>query len=1090
MRLIVGHSEYMIRLGWLRVIARFVGDSPLSRDLLVKELQKIGTKQWNAWRDAADLAIEPRGAYSDSTVTRFIKFAEAYGVYDSQTEQLTPLGKTLFQADLDSHQDTGYVDSPFVWTSSMRYVGLRIVLGADGDLILEVLRTWPAERVLREPLDVIRTCTRNLQQRTKQEEHKKEIEAILELTTAASEEKKKAYWRIVYPLLEPLRELGYLQRVRDASNTRIAYYHLADVGERLRATIASGTWATTDATKLIESGLARIFIHGEGLPDAGKASPEALRATLEALPSMFLGGSGVEAPLEPVVLLTQTRLSRTSPGVWLEYEDARDMLRELGRVTEARIGLKQGRMQWESNVFWTERPNLSNASLWQIDKQVSPTPPSNPPTADTHTSYNSPPSAGAPPVGQAHTASMAQPSPRLLFWLQYLGRLFEPPTLGGDGAFRAGGPASWIARMQRLTEIHPKYLNGKRLPDGLPWSVDQNSGPRVPATHHLARFCEEFPGVPACEPFRYLLSAWGDLDTRVPLLHRQIERAQEKTQNDVPDFLLREIESFLSGSPKSDEFSARKQVCIATAALFEDVIDASLLQRENLRRILHREAARGINGITAITLVPPSHADQPMVVERVAKVPRAMVDYVRSTGSQGVLSYGPRPDGEFDIEIELKREPSESGSSDIIRDRLRIGVRVDAASRDVAIVRAWEAAWEALKNLGMLSGVASTSHLDDDDGISLAEDSPIVFAEDMTEIAPPEPFDAHAWLDPIPVFKRIHENAEINWDQSWQLSQKNTHHRHDETNAAMRLARTNHWLTAADQAGLRVPQRLSNVWVAVEHLIVEPDDEYHGQAVARVLADVGAFCHLGARGGVAARDLCEALRRANMFRGSDQDVRNQLLLWQPRIEQYLGTDVWKSIVAEPRDSVPVRIADRSGLKMMLDHETTDLKALADLVEDETPYAAFTIRWFAREVMGPMSDFCKWVCRIRNDIQSLVLHAYEIRNQLFHDGATFGVADGARIQNIYARFRMLVDAVAMRFAETLLESPDATTSAVWAELRVSMRDILCSYVTPGRAKNAAPEKNVDPKVVWEAVAGRRGNGVPATQSVRIGRGYQT
>lgn len=85
----------------------------------------------------------------------------------------------------------------------------------------------------------------------------------------------------------------------------------------------------------------------------------------------------------------------------------------------------------------------------------------------------------------------------------------------------------------------------------------------------------------------------------------------------------------------------------------------------------------------------------------------------------------------------------------------------------------------------------------------------------------------------------------------------------------------------------------------------------------------------------------------------------------------------------------------------------------------------------------------WLRSTRREIQSLVLHAYEVRNLLFHNGVAFGFVDAARLQNLYTRVRLLVDAVVMRFATALVRGSrrDVESGDVWAKLRVGVRDLL-------------------------------------------------
>src|SRR5262245_4252452 len=115
----------MIRLGWLRLIARVVGGESMSRGMLATKLSEMAKANLEKWLDDAGLMEKPRGILSEDTPGRLPGIAERFGIYDTTGEQLTDLGRVLFLAD-SAHRES---ESPFSWPKPLRYIGLRILLG-------------------------------------------------------------------------------------------------------------------------------------------------------------------------------------------------------------------------------------------------------------------------------------------------------------------------------------------------------------------------------------------------------------------------------------------------------------------------------------------------------------------------------------------------------------------------------------------------------------------------------------------------------------------------------------------------------------------------------------------------------------------------------------------------------------------------------------------------------------------------------------------------------------------------------------------------------------------------------------------------
>jgi hypothetical protein len=1068
MRLLAAHSEYMIRLGWLRVLARVAAVPNRRRSELGPALYAQASTQINSWLEESGLTIQPRGTISEKVAARIPGLAERYGVYDSVHEQLTDLGRTLLHVEL--LEPGAATASPFLWSRSLRYIGLRIVLGADGDLVLGLLRQWPESGVLTEPLSSIANVANQLLLHASSPD---DVRELSRLARFAAEPKDKNYWTTVYPVLEPLRELGYLER-RRVSDKPLARYHLTPAGARLRAEIVDTRLASADADRLLDQFLAHIFLRAEGIEPGVPADGEDLRETAANLPKMLLGGNLQEAPLEPVVLLTQVRLITSTPGRWMEMATAGEMLRTLGRVTEGRVGLKTGRMSYEANVFWTPPSSLEDPSLWRL--------PSSSPVAHPSSALGDPggmpggaspaetepnmkadpaepnrtPSAEHPPDGPVGAATpVLTPrinSPRLFLWLQYLGRRLEEPSLSMPHVFRHGGPWSWLTRLQHLARMEPKYLQNKREQHPLPWAKGSKpQGPAVPAIHFLHDWLETLSAsgpsgaAPQLKPLRMVRDAWTDKECSPSLLHASLERAFAASTTDAPQVVFGELRKFLDGTRKGSDQSEDEEwhrIARLSDSLFEGAIERQWLVREDLLKCFHDHATDGVSqhladallGRATVALEP-----QKWMVRHSVAAPDAVLRFVRASKS-GLLEHSTGSEERGDLlRVELavpERQQDAPESMTVSQEAsLEVTVELSTTSRALAIAHAKDVAWEALKRLQWLVTLNGEVSALEAMGVR-EEELPLVFDKDGNPVPGPESLDRNSLFISPELFPRVVRGTP-SWSEVWKLPiERSAAGLWDDPGASgfdaeSRLARTLHWMAAADQIGVRVPHRLSNVWVAMEHMIAEPEDD-HGAAVARTLADVGALCHLRELTGATVIEMCEAMRRARKARGHDAAVQAELDNWRDRVLRSLGEEVYAVIFGSRVD--PIGVPSQAGLELLLSADPGDITELAKVIEEDSPWAGHRLRFFRREILSSASALGDWIRATRKDIQSLVLHAYEVRNLLFHDGATFGFEESARLDGLYARFRLVANAVVGRFAGVVLNRPRRPTAAIWANLR--------------------------------------------------------
>jgi hypothetical protein len=1069
----------MLRLGWLRLIARVLGAETISRGALATKLSELANANLETWLDAAGLKEKPRGLFSKVTPGRLPGVAERFGIYDATSEGLTDLGRVLYVADAAYKQ----IDSPFLWPTPLRYIGLRILLGADGDILLEVLRAWPQQGRLTRPLIAVGEAAFKLLDRADSQEQAGELRRIAAAKVAKgakavkgariaksakiakSEKKHSSYWEVTYPILEPFRELGYATRVNSGGEG--GQYVLTPRGVALAAAVREGAWAESSADDILDKSLGKLFSTAEGSAVTEEASLLPIRETLVGLPDMLLGGMLSEAPLEPVVLLTEARLLSTGATTSIEVARTRAGLHELGRRTSGRVALKQGRMSGEANIAWSSPQDLRDAELFRIDQppmeisqfsaaESPPTaPPSPPPAMEaplappaveepladpvTEAPSADPIAAKQPAatslssmraeflrlLGERGTNLPTAPSPipaRVVLWLEYVGRLLEEPTLGAPDLLSTGAPSSWIERLRLLVE-NPLYLSKKRKQDDLPWPKGTGTPPAAagtpPAAYLLARWCEGLSSVASLKPLRDAASAWSDEHTSIRLLRVALDRAKEAWEGTITRDLRERIEKFLDDPQEANNDKAWNEVQLLTSAWLQDLIERNLAPREDLKRRLHDAAHDGLSRRVANALFEAEGEIRRMIVSQTFQVTRAMASYVEG---EKAIEVGLSPASV--LTIESVRDIDENGFATVRSNALRVTVEVGVSSRELAVARAAESAWDALKKVRLIAGASKMAAPRSDDGIA-AQDSPEVTVNGV-DVPAVEPTHAIARLTLAPKFPRSTLQIFTIKDL---ISADHP-----------RLSRTLHWLAVADQAGLDPANRIFSVWVAMEHSIVEHEE--HGPAVARTLADVGALCRVEALAGYVSRELCEALRHTRFRRGTLTDVSVELGRWESPIRNFLGQTV-RDAVYDDKRTEPAGFTDDAALRFLLSRETSDLKALLQVISEDTPSAAFAIRYWSHHIVGTHDNLATWLRTTRREIQSLVLHAYEIRNLLFHDGRAFGFEDAARLQNLYARFRLVVDAVVSRFATALVlaDSPDVAPGVLWAPLRIGVRDLL-------------------------------------------------
>lgn len=1017
MRILLHRHASQLRLGWLRVIAQLYEDKPLSRDELAQRLFAQAETQQFGWLEEAGIVVPPRGLLHKDGVRRLIRMADNFGIYDPAAERLTDMGITLREAAATVRC------GPFSWTTGLRFLGLRILLGVDGDLLLAVIQQWSATEPLDDDVAHVARCAKSILWQAKNEEEREALHHLIEPPAERTDARRRFREGAIYPTLEPLRELGYLERRPTGKPGQYAYA-LTPKGARLKVVIGD--------VDDISSFLSRDFTHGflfvEEIAPKQEASPVEVGMTLSSLPRALLGGLGQEAPLEPVLLLTQFRLLSSDPGVWLELEQSTRQLKAISQ-TQDRIRLKQGAMTWESNITWSDSSDLTDKSLWCLPgEKVSQVDPSNslmPSEAAMITL--------APPLPDeliaarcnllgilgSRQASLTPKrrawSARELIWLQYVARLLEPPTLGGVRGLAVGGVWSWLGRLQRLAEKDNKYLAPKR-------KAGQLKDPL--GSFELGRWLDGVDGQDGIEALVFVRFAWADLAGMSQGLLATALRDAQKEAESLPIFLDKAIEKYLKSPSLNDEKEKKEwqRITNATRALINDRLDRNLVLREEVRSRLYELAATGQESEVAIDLlhyISDPGQERMLRVVQTLQVSLPIKKYIASLTTEN------RQFNSNGVEIEFVVSAGERDP-----DCTQAEVSLLARTRELAIVRAREYVWNELKRLRFraATSLVDPSGTTDEEGIAYPQ--PRVIDADGNDVPARQSAGPLVSLYALAQFPRRAPPSQDLPSGSPQASD-------GVATAAERLSKTLHWLSAADQPSLLCIHRISNVWIAVEHLVER--DEDHGDAVAEALADVGVLCRLEALGGELCREICAALRRSHIVHPSDTAVKQALQDWSTPIQNHLGTDVWASITQT--DLLPsAPISDIDGFKVVVG-QLTKLRELASTIESVSPIVSWRLRQFYDNISRAESLYT-WLRGIRYEISSLVHQVYEIRNQIFHDGATFSMDEAAHLEELYAVFRVLLDAVMVRVVTSMNQHGSQSPMAqIWSRLRIGLRQIL-------------------------------------------------
>ena len=239
----------LMRLGWLRLLVQWVDSEPTSSSLA--ERLRPYLSQCDNWNRTAGLVGVPAGGVAPSSLPRVPSGLVLYQLQDETSRRLTDLGHVLKLVDYTLIAENR---NPFVWTTEQRFIGLRVVMGAAGDILLPFLKYLPsAARAYTNAESISLLSQELLRLKTQYPSQTEQITQILNRVGT-----QYATDRLLYPYIEPLRELGYL--TLQSPDTRNRSYMLTERGRRLHTLLQDFSGS---AQSWCETRIVRDYTHAE-----------------------------------------------------------------------------------------------------------------------------------------------------------------------------------------------------------------------------------------------------------------------------------------------------------------------------------------------------------------------------------------------------------------------------------------------------------------------------------------------------------------------------------------------------------------------------------------------------------------------------------------------------------------------------------------------------------------------------------------------------------------------------------------------------------------------------------------------------------
>ncbi len=352
MRFLYPARAEQLRLGWLAVLVNLIQDQRRSLDVLEADLRNIESR-FSAWWEGSGLTEPPKGMVQQTRRRQTVRMLVAYGLYDEEQERLTDLGLLLQVIRPNVLKEN---KNPFVWTDGDRWIGLYLCVHVAGDVLISALRQWNAATLgLKEAADLLNSVLLQLSSTTRDNEMAARLHQ-----QAGRVQQDNAPKNLVYPYLEPLRELRFLTILRQGPKERV--YALTEAGLCLRARLLEDQ---RSADEWLQEGLSRAFLEADAPGHSmHPATASDLGEALHRIPSQLTRASGQEVSLSTAVAYTQALLLRQKPGTWIDQALTVQLMEEITRRSGAGISFKRGLSVGETHISWSEPSLLEDPSIW------------------------------------------------------------------------------------------------------------------------------------------------------------------------------------------------------------------------------------------------------------------------------------------------------------------------------------------------------------------------------------------------------------------------------------------------------------------------------------------------------------------------------------------------------------------------------------------------------------------------------------------------------------------------------------------------------------------------------------------------------
>lgn len=1045
-------SQFQLRLGWLSVMAVHLGyprlarldRSALGQALLKSAMDRHGHGESQShWLATAGLLASPQGRMSPRAESDIARMGEIYGIYDPTSQTLTDLGQVLLA--VEPWRLTGSAASPFSWTSGKRFVGLRLLIGANGDLILALLRRFPESGIQRgRAIHVLTECIDELIGRSVGDEERADLTRYAERMRLAAQEQDRDLERarnlrvqLVIPQFESLRDLRYIKPGAHAGD-----YELTDDGLRLKTALAR----VTSADELLAEGLSRAFLLGEGVSPIDTASGTDVMAVLSDLPE-HLHAAAAEAPLEPVVLLSQCRLLDTSPGRWIDIVAAKSLISALEQRTRGRIGLNQITSGGNYNIVWTSPSVLTQHALWSNSEVAGSI------GAETPTGNNDekPAELEDKRMLDAHRQDLLSaflvrvqqctPPPlalHLRLWLKFLSELLEMPAPGGIASTSFGGPRGWTDTLIYYLD-HP-LLGKKRAPlEGL--LANGRPEDKVLVLAPLNAWLKQIGPLALTLPIRRSLVCWADAQKTSPsVLRGQLLWAKAALVS-LENGLAGIVRQFLRMPTDTVQWDEWEKVRGATQALVEDAVHRGYWRRDELSALLQGRLRLVANdemnllevacGVLDDLVCVPDEED--FTFEQEFQVPQWLGQtLIALSEEQRRLSFN-------SAQVELSSTKPASNTEDAPSEITMIAATVMLRARTP--VQAWargeEYAHDALSRLRFLALLRCAGNLPSSTDERRIDPRTIRFSRG----------DGSRWE-----LSRVGEDTSVAFAKPDFFGFVRVANRPNECpvqglpglaavdrgtllDGQARLTRALHWLSIAEDRGERPGERLSHAWVALEHLVTD-GGESKLPVVIESVPGVIALCHLRATFGAVFREALSALHCLACEHSKERDVANLIDAW-------LGTEALQWYLSRPavvgRYVKERKVDDAEGLKTLI-LRRSQIPDLARMLEKHAPYASYRLR-LIEHMLSKSGNLREVLLQTRVDAACLLSQVYDVRNQLVHDANPFGFDDAYRLHVLYDRYRALIDPVVGEVLRLVVTQAGWPLSHAWSLMNARFDELV-------------------------------------------------